>query len=154
MDEDNGNGFDPAAEATEDAFKGALYTIDGKTRADGILTRGDRQSMGVLQRAMTAIKEAIDYKQELKTANWTSLEVSSLAVRAIHQRLKCGVTIDPIVDDIIAKSAGVNSARLMAVIEGITSTYFHTNYNPNKQGLFTRGKNQNNGNNNNSILNQ
>jgi len=129
MDDDNGDGFDPVAQAQKDAFEGAHLNLKDMKRPDGILTKGlsDAQS-GVLQRSMTAIDKDEDYRQELKTSFLLSTEEADRVSGAINEALRYGCSLKPIVDWVIARSAGVNGGRLRAIFETISSTTFTTNY--------------------------
>lgn len=152
----NGNGYDPAEQIAEsiiaNQFGGAEFKVDGRQREDGVVTRLDQAQIGVLARMMTAIKQTDDYRQELKTGNWKDDRFAALAVAAIHERLMCGVDITPVVDRIIAESAGVNSARLQLVANAISSFSLNSNYGEQKKSWFnSKGKN---GAANNTLLSQ
>ncbi len=114
---------------------------DNKRFANRTFSALEDKQLGVLPTMMRAIKETADYRQELKTANWDDIRAAKKAVAAIHERLMCGVDIGPIVDRIIAESAGVHSGRLEAVIRGLTHTEFNLNQSAmNKQHFWNKNK--------------
>lgn len=139
-DEDNGHG--PVDEAEREVFKGALLNVKDMKREDGILTHGlSGAQQGVLQRAMTAEKKDEDYRQELKTAFFLSIDESDRVVAAINESDRYGCSRKPIVDWLIARSAGLNGGRLKAIFETISHTTFTTNYtNPNKHRWWSNDK--------------
>ena len=125
----NGDGLDPGEEATEQAFKGAILDVSKMKREDGILTKGlSNTQQSVLQRSMTAVTKDTDYRQELKTAFLLSTEESDRVVAAINESDRYGCLRKPIVDWLIARSAGVTGARLHAIFDTISHTTFTTNY--------------------------
>jgi len=127
--DDDGNGLDPGEEATEQAFKGAVLDVNKLKREDGILTRGlSNTQSSVLQRSMTAVTKDEDYRQELKTAFFLSTEEADKVVAAINESDRYGCSRKPIVDWLIARSAGVNGGRLQAIFDTISHTTFTTNY--------------------------
>lgn len=129
MAEDTGNGHDPTEVAATEAFEGAFLDAKKLSREDGIFTRGlSNAQSGVLQRAMTAEIKDADYRQELKTAFFLSTEESDNVVAAINEADRYGCSLKPIVDWLIARSAGIHGGRLRAIFETISHTTFTTNY--------------------------
>lgn len=127
--EDDGDGLDPGEEATEQAFQGAKLDVRKMQREDGVLTRGlSNAQSSVLQRSMTAVTKDADYRQELKTAFFLSTEESDKVVAAINESDRYGCLRKPIVDWLIARSAGVHGGRLQAIFDTISHTTFTTNY--------------------------
>jgi len=127
--EDDGDGLDPGEEATEQAFQGAKLDVSKMKREDGILTRGlSNTQSSVLQRAMTAERKDEDYRQELKTGFFLSTEEADKVVAAINESDRYGCSRKPIVDWLIARSAGVDGGRLKAIFDTISHTTFTTNY--------------------------
>lgn len=125
----DGDGLDPGEEATEQAFKGAILDVNKMKREDGILTKGlSNTQSSVLQRSMTAVTKDADYRQELKTAFFLSTEESDKVVAAINESDRYGCQRKPIVDWLIARSAGINGGRLQAIFDTISHTTFTTNY--------------------------
>jgi hypothetical protein len=130
----NGNGHSPTDEAVQEAFEGARLKVEELRRPDGVLTQLDKSGQkGILQQALSAIRKDEDYRQELKTAYFQTAEEADLAVAAINERLMCGVSIKPIVDMIVARSAGVKGGRLHDIFEALTHTTFSTNYTGGKK---------------------
>ncbi len=125
----DGNGHDPTDEAAAEAFQGAKLKLDDLRRPESLFSTLDKGGQqGILQRAMTPPSKDEDYRAELKTGYFRSPEEADLAVAAINERLMCGVSIRPLVDKIIARSAGTNGSRLQAILEALTHTTFTTNY--------------------------
>lgn len=127
----NGNGHHPGeiASLLEEIRRRSGESGDGVPREGRTFTAVEGKNLGVLQQLLRAIKDVKrDYRQELKTANWADINKAAEAVAAIHECIMCGVSIEPIVDRIIAESAGVNGARLELVVRGLTHTTFNTNY--------------------------
>lgn len=123
------NGDNPVDEVVGEAFKGAILNVKDMKREDGIFTRGlSTAQSGVLQRSMTAIDKDTDYRQELKTAILQSTDESDKVAAAINEAERYGCSLKPIVDWLIARSAGVNGGRLKAIFETISHTTFTTNY--------------------------
>lgn len=151
--ENNGHDDDISiADVIENAIKDSRQ--EGKERhySNSSFTAIDGKNPGVLASMLQAIKKTDDYRQELKTANWADITAAKKAVAAIHERLMCGVSIDPIIDRIIAESAGVNSARLELVIKGLTHTYFNPDAGQNQRSRWFGGKGNKEPQNNNSML--
>ena len=128
----NGNGHN------NEGMKGATIPLELLEREDGILSRAamsaNRNSSGVLQTLIRSIEETADYRQELKTANFSSAKKALQAVKAIHSLKACGVPQDEIVDAIIALKAGVNMAFVHEIVEAITHTTFTSNFQNSKKG--------------------
>ena len=137
-----GNGHD--VDSDEAIREGAVLPLEQLERDDGILARAassaNRNSSGVLQRLITAVEQSKEYRQELKTGNYSSPRKALQAADAIHECLECGMSIDQVLDEIIALKAGQNSALLHEVLEALTHTTFTTNY----QGGLGNTKGQNN----------
>ena len=128
-DREDGDGLDPGQEATEQAFRGAFLDVSKMKREDGILTRGlPNTQSSVLQRSMTAVTKDEDYRQELKTAFFLSTDEADKVVAAINESDRYGCSRKPIVDWLIARSAGVGGGRLKAIFDTISHTTFTTNY--------------------------
>ena len=113
---EEGSNHNPVETAQQEAFKGAFLKLSELKREDGVMTRGNPSAGGLLNRIMTAEDKDINYRQELKTACWQSPEESDLAIEAINERLMCGVSISPLVDKIVARSAGVNASRIREIL--------------------------------------
>jgi len=133
----DGNGSEPSEEDKE--FPGARVGLETLIRRDGIIAEAatvamaNRSSSGVLQRAMGAIVDDKDYRQELKTAFWSSPRKARQWVLAKEERERFGVSIKPLVDDLIAQKAGVKGGLLHDIFEALTHTSFTTNYTNQKK---------------------
>lgn len=142
MPDNDGNGQDAGEMATEQAFQGAFLDVDKMKREDGILTHGlSNTQQSVLQRSMTAVTKDEDYRQELKTAFFLSTEEADKVVAAINESDRYGCSRKPIVDWLIARSAGIGGGRLKAIFDTISHTTFTSNYkSQNKQHWWNRDK--------------
>lgn len=145
LEEHSDNGRSP--DSDEAIREGAVLPLEMLEHEDGILSRAansaNRNGSGVLQKLITAIESSKDYRQELKTGNFTSLKKAQDAAGAISEALELGdaIGLNQIVDEIIAYKAGQNSALLHEVLEALTHTSFTTNY----QGGLGNAKAKNNG---------
>ena len=146
MDENilEGNGHSDS-DSDEEIRQGAVLPLEALEHEDGFLARAvssaNRNGSGVLQKLITAVEMSKEYRQELKTGNYTSPRKALQAADAIHECLDCGMSIDQVLDEIIALKAGQNSALLHEVLEALTHTSFTTNY----QGGLGNAKVRNNG---------
>lgn len=130
--QDDGNGH--TDKVVGEAIKGAVLNVKEMQRDDGILTKGlSGSQQSVLQRAMTAEKKDEDYRQELKTACFLSTEEADRLVAAINEADRYGCSRKPIVDWLIARSAGLHGGRIRAIFETISHTTFTTNYTSGKK---------------------
>lgn len=105
-----------------------LKGLESENEDIGALVRGggpDKQ--GVLHRLISAAVENKDYRQQLLMAAFDDTKEARLCAGAIAERLRYGVSIDVIVDMVIAQCA-VKSARVEGALRGITHQYFMTNY--------------------------
>lgn len=131
------NDEDENVDGPDHGIPGAFLDLEKMKRPDGILTHAlNKGQMGVLQSAMHAESKDEDYRQELKTGFFLSTNESDKVVAAINEAERYGCSLKPIVDWLIARSAGTNGGRLRAVFETISHTTFTTNY---------QGKNNNKG---------
>lgn len=132
--EDKSDGHDENGDT--EIRQGATLSLETLSREDGILARAAQSSnknrSGLLQSLVTSIDDSKDYRQELKTANFSSPKKALQAVKAIHSLKACGVPNDEIIDAIIALKAGVNMAFVHEVLEALTHTTFTTNYKQSK----------------------
>ena len=127
LDENNNNN-----NGNNDERVGATIPLEQLSREDGILSRaaisGNRNASGVLHTLIKAIDDTKDYRQELKTGNFSSPKKALQAVKAIHSLKACGVPTDEIVDAILALKAGTNMAYVHEILEALTHTTLTTNY--------------------------
>jgi len=118
MNENGGNGNLGQEIARESAFEGAHLQLENLKREDGLLSRSQGGSQqGVLNRFMSAEKNDIDYRQELKQAYWLDHTEIDLACAAIDELRLCGVEITRVLDRIIASSAGENGDRMKRILD-------------------------------------
>lgn len=98
---------------------------------DEIITGYDsipmQQKLGVMQRLVTSIAKDREYRQLLLTAAFDNKHEANLAADAITERLRYGVTIQPIVDRILAQCA-VKGARVHEIAEIMTRYQITHNY--------------------------
>ncbi len=113
--------------------KGATFDLETLARPDGIITtsilNSQRDKSGVLQTAMTAIEKNKDYRQELKTACFTSPRKQMQMVLALDECRECGIDETMVVDLLIAQKAGINGGLLHEVLMALTHTTFTNNFN-------------------------
>lgn len=131
VEESNNNGHrrGEIAEAIEEIVrKHQAAGGDGVPREGRTFTAVESNKQGVLNQILHAIKDVRrDYRQELKTANWADVNAAAKCVAAIHECITTGTDYTPIIDRVIAESAGVAGARLELVVRGLTHTTFNTN---------------------------
>jgi len=124
MAEEDGNGKEP--------IKGALWDLETLQKEDGIITKAilsqDRSNSGVLQRAMSSIVKNEDYRQELKTAYFTSERKQMQWVLALEELEICGIDPTLLINSLIAMKAGLNGGLQHDIFEALTHTTFNTNY--------------------------
>jgi len=125
--EDQNNGHNEE-EQTEQAFKGAILNVNELKREDGILTRTSPNYQSLLHRVISAVSNNKDYRNELKTALWASSDEADMAVAAIWECDELGMDPTPIIDQIIARSAGRNHELLYEALRTLTHSTFTTNY--------------------------
>lgn len=149
---EDGDGHNPEADSD---FPGATISLEEIERQDGIITQeavkafANRNTSGVLQRAMTAISKDDEYRQELKTAFWSSPKKARQWVLAKEELEMFGLPIQPLVDDLIAHKAGVQGGLIHEIFEALTHTSFTTNYTgKNKTGFWPFRRNNDNRNQN------
>ena len=86
--------------------------------------------LGVLQRVVTAVVKDEGYRQILLLAAFEDKQEAMLAADAITERQRYGVTIQPILDRVIAQCA-VKSSRVDKILQAMTTYSLHTNYGHN-----------------------
>lgn len=121
-------------DAAEEAFTGARVNLAELKRDDGILTRSQVNTGSLLHRAISAIKGNTDYRDELKVASFVNSDEADEATAAINERITLKLDLTPIVDRIIARSAGRNHELLFKALETLTHSTFTTNYQKDKHG--------------------
>jgi hypothetical protein len=126
----NGNGFDPADAALEEAFKGARLSINDVNGENGLLTHSGPVSQSLLHRIISV--DIKNFENELKTADWGSIEEADLAVAALVECMVLGMDPTPIKWQIIARSSGKNRELIKIVTEAINHSTFTTNYRGSK----------------------
>lgn len=134
------NGHNPevdgmvADEISQD-IKGGHGTLD-KDR--NIITMENRQYASVLQQSMnSSIKKNTELLSELKTANWDSEEQRMDWLNAYDECVFWGADTSWLERMLVARNAGINSARLSSIFEAIS----HTTYNVNSNNGFTQRRN-------------
>lgn len=122
----------PIDQVVEEQAKGAIINLADLKRGDGILTRSSPSYQSLLHKFSAAIKDNTDYRQELKTALWSSTDDADDAVAALWECSELGMDPTPIIDQIIARSAGKSHELLRSLLDGLTHSTFTTNYQGNK----------------------
>lgn len=92
----------------------------------GSLSAGDK--LGVLQRIVTAVAKDSEYRQILLLAAFDNKQEAMLASDAITERQRYGVTIQPILDRLVAQCA-VKSGRVDKVLHAMTNYTLNTGFN-------------------------
>ncbi len=108
--------------------EGATIDLGNLKREDGFLTQQNSQTQSLLHRILTPPASNKDYRQELKMALFQSTDEADLAVSALDECFTLGMDPTPIIDQIIARSAGVNRDLAMSIMNTLTHTTFTTNY--------------------------
>jgi len=121
-DQDNGHEEDGLI------IKGPTIDVNELKREDGLLTRSSPQYQSLLHRVITAERDNKNYRQELKTALFVSSDEADEAVSALDECFALGMDPTPIIDQIIARSAGKNHDLLYEALRTLTHTTFTTNY--------------------------
>lgn len=119
--EDNGHG-------AKAELKGPVIDVSALKREDGFMTRVSPQYQSLLHRVISAIKDNKDYRQELKTALFATSDEADEAVSALDECFALGMDPTPIINQIIARSAGKNHDLLYEALRTLTHTTFTTNY--------------------------
>lgn len=134
----DGNGHGDIVEIAEEeaAFPGGRVDLDKLKRTDGIITTMGGQSVGIMQKIVTANKEA-DYRQAIKTANFMSIEESDRVVAAYDERRRYGVDTRAITDWVEARKS-VKGWLVEAVIRSFTRR--DTTFTSNKARWGLHGK--------------
>jgi len=126
-DENDGKGEVLAGEpevSNEELEKGYALIGNLKVGFDSMTTG---QKLGVLQRLVTAVAKDDQYRQILLTAAFENKEEAMLCADAIAERKRYGVSIQPIVDRILAQCS-VKSDRVNKILEAMSQYTLHTNY--------------------------
>jgi len=116
-------------EMDDETFEAAIKQIDGLKVGFDSMTTG--QKLGVLQRLVTAVAKDEQYRQILLTAAFANKEEAMLASDAISERKRYGVSIQPVVDRILAQCS-VNSDRVNKILDALSHYTLNTNYTGNK----------------------
>jgi hypothetical protein len=122
----SGKGFDPAEAALEDAFDGAKLRFNDLGGENGILTHSGPVTQSLLHRIISVDLE--HFENELKTADWGSIDEADAAVAALVECIVLGMDPTPIKLQIIARSSGKNRELLKLVTEALNHSTFTTNY--------------------------
>ena len=147
-DESNGNHDGSEIAEMEDVIKStenrARISLDKLRRADGIITQGGNNNQaGILQKVITAPVKDTDYRQALKMACYLSTHEIDLVCAAIDERQRYGCSLTPIVDWLVARSAGTNYGLIKIALDAYSHARITTDY---KSGILDRfnkkGKNE------------
>lgn len=126
-------------EMDDATFDTAIKQIDGLKVGFDNLTTG--QKLGVLQRLVTAVGKDDQYRQILLTAAFENKQEALLAADAISERVRYGVSIQPIVDRMLAQCS-VNSDRVRQILAALSQYTLHTNYTGQKPYWQRRDENK------------
>lgn len=133
----------------KEPIRGAKFKLENLQRPDGIITSAilsqNREGSGVLHTAMTSIKDNKDYRQELKTAYFSSDRKQMQMVLALDELKECGIDETLVIDLLLAMKAGIKGGFIHDVFEALTHTTFSTNYGGKKDGnrWWNRGESRN-----------
>jgi len=112
-------------EVSDAELEKAYAQIGGLKVGFDSMTTG--QKLGVLQRLVTAVAKDDQYRQILLTAAFENKEEAMLCADAIAERKRYKVSIQPIVDRILAQCS-VKSDRVNKILEAMSQYTLHTNY--------------------------
>ena len=131
---DNNDGKDEATvaaldEMSDETFEAAIKQIDGLKVGYDNMTTG--QKLGVLQRLVTAVAKDDQYRQILLTAAFENKQEAMLCADAIAERKRYGVSIQPIVDRILAQCS-IKADRVNQILAAMSQYTLHTNYTGSK----------------------
>lgn len=109
-----------------DALKGVAGEVEEFMQyGAGSMSAGDK--LGVLQRIVTAVAKDSEYRQILLLAAFDNKQEAMLASDAITERQRYGVTIQPILDRLVAQCA-VKSGRVDKVLHAMTNYTLNTGF--------------------------
>jgi len=131
-DEEDGKGevtTDVQPEVSDDELDAAFRQVGGVKVGFDSMTTG--QKLGVLQRLVTAVAKDDNYRQILLTAAFENKQEALLAADAISERVRYGVSIQPIVDRMLAQCS-IKSERVNEILRALSQYTLHTNYTGNK----------------------
>ena len=109
-----------------DALKNVAHEVEDYFQA-GAGSMSAQDKLGVLQRIVTAVGKDAEYRQILLLAAFDNKQEAMLASDAITERKRYGVTIQPILDRIVAQCA-VKSDRVDRVLQAMTSYTLNTGF--------------------------
>ena len=112
-------------EASNDEIEAAFRQIGSMKVGFDSLTTGHK--LGVLQRLVTAVAKDDQYRQILLTAAFENKQEALLAADAISERVRYGVSIQPIVDRMLAQCS-IKSERVNEILRALSQYTLHTNY--------------------------
>lgn len=124
-----------SGELTEEEIDRLIKGGDGgddllKKGKDGMLARGKGGgTQGVILKSITAIEDDKDYRQEMKVANFQSPDEADEFTSAINECQVLGMSTTPIVDQMIARSAGVKHGLLFEAFRTLTHFSLYTSDN-------------------------
>jgi len=126
-DKDDGHQDEIALKEFEERAVGEAAEVMRELTESGSDSYAMGQKLGVLQRVVTAVSKNEEYRQILLLAAFDDKQEAMLAADAITERQRYGVTIQPILDRVIAQCA-VKSVRVDKILQAMTSYTLHTNY--------------------------
>lgn len=124
--EGDGHEENPITTLEKMAAEGAAQTMQELTES-GFDSYSSQQKLGVLQRIVTAVSKDEDYRQILLLAAFDNKQEAMLAADAITERQRYGVSIQPILDRIVAQCS-VRADRVDRVLHAMTNYTLNTNY--------------------------
>lgn len=110
----------------EDAVKEVAHEVEEFLEV-GAGSMSSQDKLGVLQRIVTAVGKDAEYRQILLLAAFDNKQEAMLASDAITERKRYGVTIQPIMDRIVAQCA-VKSGRVDKVLHAMTNYTLNTGF--------------------------
>jgi hypothetical protein len=129
--ENDGHGESDSPE--EIALRGAFLKVEDLKREDGLITRPQQSYQSLLHAVIHAIEKNQDYRQELKVALFANSDESDLLVSAIAECHDLGMDETPIIDQMIARSAGKNHDLLYKIFDTLTHSTFTSNVSRDKK---------------------
>ena len=106
-------------------------------RGDGLMNQvvtaqNAKSGDGFLTTMASSISKDDEYRQELKTANFSSPKKAMEWVLALAECEDCGISVKEVVNVLLATKAGINGALLHELMQAYSHFSFDTGYTKDK----------------------